>query len=364
MVAAGQYRRRPRAARRRPSARRRPQREGSSAPSKAASLNGLKRHSTAPRASRRGRTARSSLAVMKTIGISWRRRVSSSCRSGPDMPGIARSRSRQLVSIGTIRGEERLGRRERLGGVPELPQQVRQRFADRDVVVDDRDQRQLARHDDSRARDGVPDRCRRARDREREGGPGPVVVRLGPQAALMALDDRAADEQPDAHAGGLRREERAEQLVDGLRIHARTGVAHAQAHALVLLAFGPDQQDAGDDRRRPPSRRTALRSRFWMTCWSWHAVAGDRSGGRPASSVCRTTRCRCRSADDRAITSRVASLRSSVSSSNAFRLKRSRSVVTTSRRDRHRGSCGERSRAPRRCRGDRRRACAGRCWRW
>ena len=41
-----------------------------SAPSRAASLNGLARHSTAPRARRSGRTPLSAWAVMKTIGIS------------------------------------------------------------------------------------------------------------------------------------------------------------------------------------------------------------------------------------------------------------------------------------------------------
>src|SRR3712207_6690796 len=40
-----------------------------SASSRAASLNGLARHSTAPCARRRGRTVLSPLAVMKTIGI-------------------------------------------------------------------------------------------------------------------------------------------------------------------------------------------------------------------------------------------------------------------------------------------------------
>src|SRR5260221_13481207 len=34
---------------------------------------------------------------MKTIGIFWRRRVNSRKRSGPDMPGMAMSRIRQLV---------------------------------------------------------------------------------------------------------------------------------------------------------------------------------------------------------------------------------------------------------------------------
>jgi hypothetical protein len=48
-----------------------------SASSRAVSLNGLNRHSTAPCASTRERTVLSPLAVMKTIGISCRRRINS-----------------------------------------------------------------------------------------------------------------------------------------------------------------------------------------------------------------------------------------------------------------------------------------------
>ena len=62
------------------------------------------------------RTDRSDLrgAVMKTIGISCRRCVNSCWRSGPDIPGIAMSRSRQRVSLTNVRREERFGGRERL----------------------------------------------------------------------------------------------------------------------------------------------------------------------------------------------------------------------------------------------------------
>ena len=48
------------------------------------------------------RTGSSSpLAVMNTIGIVCRRLASSCCRSGPDIPGIATSRIRQLVWLTT-----------------------------------------------------------------------------------------------------------------------------------------------------------------------------------------------------------------------------------------------------------------------
>src|SRR4030095_12971268 len=63
--------------------------------------------------------------------------------------------------------------------------------------------------DDSRGSQRV---CRRADagvagwNGERNGGARPIV-RLCPEATLMSLDDRAADEQPDAHATALGRVE-------------------------------------------------------------------------------------------------------------------------------------------------------------
>src|ERR1700733_14540925 len=68
------------------------------ASSRTVSLNGLNRHSTAPRSSSRVRTVLSVLAVMKMIGISRLRRDNSRWRSGPDIPGnIETSRIRHLV---------------------------------------------------------------------------------------------------------------------------------------------------------------------------------------------------------------------------------------------------------------------------
>jgi len=68
-----------------------------SACSRAVSLKGLNRHSTAPCSSKRGRRVSSPRAVMKMIGISSRRSVNSRWRSGPDMPGMAMSRIRHPV---------------------------------------------------------------------------------------------------------------------------------------------------------------------------------------------------------------------------------------------------------------------------
>src|SRR5262249_23034501 len=70
-----------------------------SAVRRAASVKGLKRHSTAPSDSKRARIVLSALAVMNTIGICCPSVVSSRCKSGPDIPGIFTSRIRQCVRL-------------------------------------------------------------------------------------------------------------------------------------------------------------------------------------------------------------------------------------------------------------------------
>src|SRR5262245_30377261 len=62
---------------------------------------------------------------------------------------------------------------------------------------------------------GVPDSGAAAWNEKQKGGTGPVVW-LSPEAPLMSLDDRAAHEQPDAHATALGRVEGIEQRVHGL----------------------------------------------------------------------------------------------------------------------------------------------------
>src|SRR3954468_11723690 len=78
-------------------------------------------------------------------------------------------------------------------------------------------------------------------DRKRESGTR-TIVRLRPQAAVMLLDDRAADRQPDAHAVALRRVKGVKQSVHALAIDAHAGVAHAHAHMIGVLALGDDTQ--------------------------------------------------------------------------------------------------------------------------
>lgn len=67
------------------------------ASSKAVSLNGLNKHSTAPCSRSCGRTVPFPFAVMKTIGIRCWRSFNSRRRSGPVIPGIKTSRIRQRV---------------------------------------------------------------------------------------------------------------------------------------------------------------------------------------------------------------------------------------------------------------------------
>ena len=76
---------------------------------------------------------------------------------------------------------------------------------------------------------------------KREGG-ARAIVRLCPEAAVMSLDDGAADGEPDAHAVALRRVEGVEQLVHALAVEAHAGIPHAQAHTIAVVPFGSDQQ--------------------------------------------------------------------------------------------------------------------------
>ena len=58
----------------------------------------------------------------------------------------------------------------------------------------------------------------------------------------MSLDDRAADEQPDAHAAALRRVEGIEQLVHALTVEPDAGIPDDHTHTVAILPFGSDQQ--------------------------------------------------------------------------------------------------------------------------
>ena len=113
-----------------------------SASSRAVSLNGLNRHSTAPCSSRRGRTVSSPCAVMKTIGIS--------CRATLQFPleiGSATCPAWRCRGSGTWSGRRSSDARNASADEnacdrkAELPQQVGQRLAHGLVVIDDRHER-------------------------------------------------------------------------------------------------------------------------------------------------------------------------------------------------------------------------------
>src|SRR5262249_47308172 len=79
------------------------------------------------------------------------------------------------------------------------------------------------------------------RYRKREGGAG-TVIRLCPETSMMALDDRAADRQPDTHAAALCRVESIEQPVGTLGSEPHAGIPHRQSHTIADLSGGFHQQ--------------------------------------------------------------------------------------------------------------------------
>ena len=115
------------------------------------------------------------VAIMKTIGTSCRRCSSPRWRSGPLMPGMGMSRSRQAV-------------------VARRP--------------DARNSRPITVPSPDHAGDG---KCKRS---------ARTVICFRPYLAAMALDYGTADGQADAHAVALGGEECVEKPVDGLRIKA------------------------------------------------------------------------------------------------------------------------------------------------
>ena len=74
-------------------------------------------------------------------------------------------------------------------------------------------------------------------DRKRECDPWPLI-RLGPEPALMSLDDRTAERQPDTHTPVLRRVEGFEQSFKMLGLDTAPGILHAQAYSIVFFSLG------------------------------------------------------------------------------------------------------------------------------
>ena len=69
-----------------------------------------------------------------------------------------------------------------------------------------------------------------------------AVIRFRPEAAVVSLDNGAADEESDAHAVALRRVEGIEQALRTLAVEARAGIPHGHADTIAVLSFGSNQQ--------------------------------------------------------------------------------------------------------------------------
>src|SRR5579864_8355015 len=79
-----------------------------------------------------------------------------------------------------------------------------------------------------------------AGDRKRKCNPRTVIWRR-PEAAMMTLDNRTADRQSDSHTFILGRVEGFEKPVCRLRLETDSSIAHAEAHAIIVIWFSPNQ---------------------------------------------------------------------------------------------------------------------------
>src|SRR5215467_3006029 len=78
-----------------------------------------------------------------------------------------------------------------------------------------------------------------ARNRKREGSSWALIF-LGPEAAMMSLNDRATERQSDTHTALLRRVEGFEQPLKIFRIDAAPAILHAQSHTIVSFPLSTD----------------------------------------------------------------------------------------------------------------------------
>ena len=214
---------------------------------------------------------------MKTIGISCRRRVSSRWRSGPDMPGMAMSRIRHWSGRRNPDARNSSADENACDRKAKLPQQVGQRLAHGLVVIDDRHERtdrpsrlssSIDTCRDRRAPDGwrAPGASLGPRGNGKRERRARAVIRRRPEAAMMALDDGAADGQADAHAVALGGVERVEELVRLLcgskptpaSCTVRRTRSPSSASVLITSCLGRSST--------PLIASEAFRSRFRMTC--------------------------------------------------------------------------------------------------
>src|SRR5688572_22889394 len=73
---------------------------------------------------------------------------------------------------------------------------------------------------------GAPAAQRIARNAKQEGGAW-TLVGLGPETAIMFLDDGTADGEPDTHTVAFRRVEGVKKLVHDLWVNAYSCIPHA-----------------------------------------------------------------------------------------------------------------------------------------
>src|SRR5918994_2659978 len=139
------------------------------------------------------------------------------------MPGIATSRSRQLVSPTTSEARNASADENAWAAKPNCRSKSGSdsRTDSSSSTIDTSERLLITQHSMRHSAGTVYETlvlvpqygCRVALwtvgNGKREGGTG-SVVRLYPQTATMSLDYRAADRQPDTHAAALRRVERIE----------------------------------------------------------------------------------------------------------------------------------------------------------
>jgi hypothetical protein len=127
----------------------------------------------------------------------------------------------------------------------------------------------------------------------------------------MGFDDRAADREAHAHPVGLRRVEGFKETRQALRAQPRAGIPHRDAHAPRLDTRGADVQFAVAV-LTPLIDWMALTIKFNITCCSCTRSHWMR-GNSPASCVPTVTPVLSASLRVRAVTSRIAALRSTTS---------------------------------------------------
>ena len=149
-----------------------------------------------------------------------------------------------------------------------------------------------------------------------------------PKTPVVPFDDRAADGEPDSHAIALRRVERLEQSFGSFGPEADAGIAHGEANLPVFVTVGPNQQKPrtvvdGAHRIR------GIAQEVHDHLLELDTIAGDQRqfvgqfGAQHHSTALQI-------ADDSAMTSRAASLRSSGSTVTARLVNSARNRAITS----------------------------------